>query len=194
MAKRRDKRIKPGDLPARFTVYFDGCCEPKNPGGTAGYGVAIYEGVGVTAQRTGPLGVKVAEYSGMIPASPTTSNNVAEFLAVWWAMEWFAERGLQGESVHFFGDSMLVVCILWGDPRSPARTKWKIHGVDVKREQQPGRYADHAVACRDLLKAMPRCNGFWIPREENSIADDLSKAELRRAGVEFRIQPEEAKA
>ena len=30
----------------------------------------------------------------------------------------------------------------------------------------------------------------WIPRDKNDIADELSKAELKKAGVEFRIQPE----
>lgn len=41
------------------------------------------------------------------------------------------------------------------------------------------------------LKLLPNCKGYWIPRELNARADDLSKAELRRLGVEFRIQPEE---
>ena len=31
---------------------------------------------------------------------------------------------------------------------------------------------------------------IWIPRDKNDIADELSKAELKKAGVEFRIQPE----
>lgn len=181
------RRIKPGDLPARFTVYFDGCCEPKNPGGTAGYGVAIF-----AHDHTSKTGEIAHRHSGYIEASPTTSNNVAEYLAVRHALNYFLEAGYQNEPIHFFGDSMLVICQLWGDPRKDGRPKWKIHGVDIKKEQAPGRYAADAVAARDALKQFTRCQGFWIPRAENDIADDLSKAELRRLGVEFRIQPEEA--
>lgn len=185
----KKKRIRPGALPARFTVFFDGCCEPKNPGGTAGYGVAVFESMHL--QATAPR-QPIYTHSGYIEASPTTSNNVAEYLAVRHVLNWFVEQGHKDEGIHLYGDSMLVVCQLWGDPRKEGRPKWKIHGVDIKREQKPGRYAEHAVAARELLKSFPRCLGFWIPREENSIADELSKAELRRLGVEFRIQPEEA--
>lgn len=181
MAKRR---IKPGDLPAAFTVFFDGCCEPVNPGGTAGYGYVIFEGP-VSA------GERIDEHSGMVEASPTTSNNVAEYLAVRQALEWLDAHGHRDKSIHFFGDSLLVICQLWGDPRTRERKKWNIHGIDVKKDRPPGRYAEHAVAARALLGTFTRCNGLWIPREENSIADELSKAQLKRAGVEFRIQPEE---
>ena len=29
--------------PAKFVCYFDGCCEPVNPGGAAGYGAVVFE-------------------------------------------------------------------------------------------------------------------------------------------------------
>lgn len=181
MKKLARKRINHGDLPARFTVFFDGACEPKNPGGTAGFGAVIFEGAG--AHR-----VRVHDFSGMIPASPMTSNNVAEFLAVKSALDWFVAQGFQDEGIHFWGDSMLVISILWENPRTGGR--WKIRGIDKQTFAKPGFYAEHAVTCREMLKAFPRCHGFWLPREENSIADDLSKMELRKAGVSFRIQPE----
>ena len=180
-------RIRPGNLPARYTVFFDGCCEPKNPGGTAGYGYAVFENM--HRQAVAPR-QPIHTHSGYIEASPTTSNNVAEFLAVRHALGWFATRGDLGQSIHFFGDSMLVICILWGDPRRD-RKRWRITGVDHKVGQEPGRYAEHAVWCRGAIADMPRCQGFWLPREENGLADELSKAELRTLGVEFRIQPED---
>ena len=48
-----------------------------------------------------------------------------------------------------------------------------------------------AKKARETLKRFrkqPRL--IWIPRDLNDIADELSKAELKKAGVEFRIQPE----
>lgn len=156
-----------------FTAFFDGCCEPVNPGGTAGFGAVILHGE-----------ERVFEKSGMVEASPTTSNNVAEYLAVQAILDWLLVNGAAAANV--FGDSRLVVCQLWGWP--PGSRKWMIHGVDDSRPR--GRYAPLAANARETLRALPRVRGYWIPREENGIADDLSKAELRKAGVEFRIQPE----
>jgi hypothetical protein len=60
------------------------------------------------------------------------------------------------------------------------KKKWQIRG---------GHYAQIAFRCRELLKRFPRIRGEWIPREENTLADELSKAQLIKAGVQFRIQP-----
>jgi ribonuclease HI len=157
------------DAAPRFTVFFDGCCEPRNPGGTAGFGALILEN-----------GAAIETLSGMIPASPSTSNNVAEYRAVNLALNWFIARGFTGESIQFFGDSMLVICQLWGDAARGGR-RWRI---------RRGAYTSAAIEAQAKLKLFKRCHGSWIPREQNGLADDLSKAHLRSAGVKFRIQPE----
>ena len=188
--RRKGRAIGPGDLPVRFTAFFDGCCEPKNPGGTAGYGCVIFDRTVKplhSDQRGGTYGSRVFEYSGMIPAAPTTSNNVAEYLAMLHIMEWAKKNAMENESFHIFGDSRLVICQLWGWP--PGTKKWKINGIDTPM-QAKGFYADTAVRARETLKLFPRMQGFWIPREKNSFADELSKAEVKRAGVKFKIQPE----
>jgi ribonuclease HI len=173
-----EKNLMAAERLPGYRAFFDGCTEPVNPGGTAGYGGAILRG----AER-------VHEFSGMIPPSPTTSNNVAEYLAVIEIFDWFLARDRK-VSAMIFGDSRLVICQLWGWP-SGAR-KWKVHGVDDDNDKHKGFYADAAKAAREKLRLLPKLRGFWIPRDLNSIADELSKAELRRLGVEFRIQPEEA--
>ena len=48
--------------------YFDGCCEPTNPGGTAAYGIVILRN-----------GRPIHYGNKMFPAGPRTSNNVAEY-------------------------------------------------------------------------------------------------------------------
>jgi ribonuclease HI len=157
--------------------YFDGCTEPINPGGTAGWGAVIFDG---------PR--RLWEDSGFLPPSPTTSNNIAEYLAVTAILERLTTWGLKTPAT-VFGDSRLVICQLWGWPAGSA--KWKINGVDPGRQHQPkGHYADTAVRARALLAALPTLRGHWIPRDKNDVADDLSKSHLRRLGVEFRIQPE----
>lgn len=164
-----DKIHKRAEALSGFRAYFDGCCEPKNPGGTAGYGAVIYRGA-----------EQVWTHSGMIPPAPTTSNNVAEYLAVNAIFDFFLEKNAR-ESVLIFGDSQLVICQLWGWPVL-GKKKWRI----IK-----GAYVDAAKEARGKLLRLPNVKGYWIPREKNSLADDLSKAHLRASGVEFRIQPED---
>ena len=163
-------------IPNSYRAFFDGCCEPRNPGGTAGYGAFIVRGR-----------ERVWEHSGFVPPAPTTSNNIAEYLAINEVLDWFLQNEPKTPG-FIFGDSQLVICQLWGWPTHGRR--WKIHGVDTGKRK--GFYADAAVAARRKVARLPKLKGFWIPREINSEADDLSKSHLRARGVEFRIQPESA--
>jgi len=140
--------------------------------GPSGYGCVILDG-----------SKRIWDLSGLIEASPTNSNNQAEYLAFNNILDWFIDYNLQTESICIYGDSKLVIEQMFG--------KWKIHGVDSNKPK--GLYADHAVVAREKLKQFSRTKGFWIPREENSLADELSKRALKLAGVEFRIQPEPIK-
>src|SRR6185369_4693422 len=81
-----------------YTLFFDGCCEPRNPGGAAGYGAIIYSGDKV-----------VWRHAGMLPASPANSNNVAEYLALNAALDWFLTNGLTDRPILIKGDSQLVI-------------------------------------------------------------------------------------
>lgn len=150
-----------------YVAFFDGCCEPRNPGGTAGWGALI--------QRNGE---RIWEASGFLPPEPTTSNNIAEYLAVTAVLDWLIENDPKASAL-VFGDSRLVICQLWGWP--VAGRKWRIKG---------GFYAETALAARTKLLRLRNVKGYWIPRKHNSEADDLSKSHLRTRGVEFRIQPE----
>lgn len=59
--------------------------------------------------------------------------------------------------------------------------KWKI-----KR----GLYTEYALEAKRKLLQFKNMSGKWIPREQNQLADDLSKDHLRKAGVKFVIQPD----
>ena len=150
----------------RITAYFDGCCEPINPGGTAAYGSVVFD-KGVRSWETSQI---------FYPAEAKkkrTSNNVAEYLAFNSILDYLLECKLNQESIIVYGDSMLVICQMFGT--------WKMHG---------GLYIPHAKKASGKLSKFPRMTGEWIGRDKNNIADELSKRELRNAGVEFRLQPE----
>ena len=88
MRKTLFKKNAGADALDGYTVFFDGCCEPRNPGGTAGYGAIIYKG-----------DKEVWRHAGMLPASPTNSNNVAEYVALNAALDWLLTNGLSDQPI-----------------------------------------------------------------------------------------------
>ena len=150
-------------------AYFDGCTEPKNPGGHCGYGAVILDG-----------DKRLWEFSGYIAPSPQTSNNVGEYTGLLSILQHLKAQGLQRKSITIYGDSKLVICQMWADPNTGR--PWRMNG---------GFYLPTAMKAQKLLREFPYAIGRWIPREENFLADELSKRELIKRGVEFRIQPTE---
>lgn len=148
-------------------AWFDGCCEPVNPGGTAAYGaVIIKDGQRVWSQSQIFVPVKGREKE--------TSNNVAEYQGFLAILNQLIAMNLEQEEIRIYGDSNLVIQQMKG--------YWKI---------KQGHYVPFAHAARKLLVKFPRLILRWIPREQNSLADELSKDQLRGAGIKFRIQPED---
>jgi ribonuclease HI len=138
--------------------------EPVNPGGTASYGVVILRNEGVIHEASEIFYPQKGH-------ERETSNNVAEYSGFRHALIWLLGQNLNGHCIEIRGDSMLVIKQMFGS--------WRI---------KQGFYVPIAMECIQLLRQFPNIRGKWIPREENSLADKLSKAELLRAGVEFRIQ------
>jgi ribonuclease HI len=143
--------------------------EPVNPGGIAAYGAVILKD-----------GKRIWESSKIFEPKngQVTSNNLAEYSGILEILLNLKGMGLEKETIIIRGDSKLVICQMFGNERG---RHWRI---------KSGFYVPLAHACKKLLKDFPHAVGQWIPREENGLADELSKAELKRAGVQFRIQPE----
>lgn len=153
-----------------ITLYFDGACEPVNPGGTASYGVVIMQGKKILYQSSKLFKPKKGK-------EKETSNNVAEYSGFTDALHWLRENNLNKKEIQVFGDSMLVINQMFGD--------WKI---------RKGFYKPIAILAKEMIsQSFPKITGSWIPREKNDIADELSKAELIKQGIEFRIQPKKEK-
>lgn len=141
-----------------------------NPGGTASFGAVIFRG----EERLWECSRIFYPQRGH---EKETSNNVAEYSGFLAILEWLEENGHQKSHVTIHGDSKLVIEQCFGT--------WRI---------KKGHYVPLARRAREMLQKFPNVRGQWIPRDLNDIADELSKAELIKAGVEFRIQPLEATA
>ena len=131
-------------------VYFDGLCEPINPGGVGCYGYAIYQNE-----------ITIKKGARAIGEGKGITNNVAEYSALKRAIEWIQEQGIEDEIV-VKGDSMLVINQMKGI--------WQIKSETSRR---------YVSTIRELLKGK-KVRFVWIPREQNSEADMLSRVAYKR--------------
>ena len=148
-----------------YECYFDGACEPKNPGGNMGIGAIILD----------HEGNKIKELSHFVKANTDNSNNVAEYQAFGWTVTELLRLIPSGSKILIQGDSKLVVCQMNGE--------WQI---------KKGAYVPHALRARIVFRELQKkciTTLIWIPREQNEIGDELSKRCMIKSNVEFKIQP-----
>lgn len=135
--------------------FFDGLCEPKNPGGIATYGYVIYldggkvEGYGLASK----------------PFSSDSTNNVAEYTGLICLMEKMLSLNVHSPVIK--GDSQLVVRQMNSEYRVKARRIIPLY--------------ERAMELKERLNA----SIVWVPRELNEEADKLSRVayEMVRKGV-----------
>ncbi len=147
-----------------YVCWFDGACEPVNPGGTASWGAIIEDEYNTIPLEEGRL---VGEGAGM-------SNNVAEYAGIIQVFEHLQFCSPGRALVQ--GDSLLVINQVTG--------KWTARG---------GLYYPYYLQARELLARLRSLDWqielLWIPREENTQCDALCRRALEMAGVPLRIQP-----
>ena len=142
--------------------YFDGACEPVNPGGNMGMGWIIVN------TRTG----HVRNRKRYKAERSTNSNNVAEYLSLYMLLKDL--RDYSDCNITIYGDSKLVVNQLNGE--------WELGS---------GLHYNIAKRTKDLLSNVLRSNSIeirWIPRERNTGADNLSKEALRTLYSETKVK------
>ena len=135
-----------------ITLYFDGLCRPRNPGGVATYGYVIYKD-----------GKKVKSGYGVVGSGAGMTNNVAEYSALKHAAEWVRGNCTEDEIV-IKGDSQLVIHQMNGT--------WQIKSKTSKK---------FVPEIRKLLEGR-KTSFVWIPREQNEEADQLSNVAYNQAG------------
>ena len=139
-----------------IVVYFDGLCQPVNPGGIACYAFLIRRDGKIVHSEYG-LAAK--------PYSNDSTNNVAEYTALIKALEWLS-RNEPRESIRIRSDSKLVVSQINGE-----------YKVKSKRIIPLYRQA------MSLKNSFPSIEIAWVPREENREADALTNRAYREAIV-----------
>jgi ribonuclease HI len=138
-------------------VYFDGLCQPVNPGGIACYAFVIrrddrtiHSDYGIAAE----------------PFSKDATNNVAEYTALAKALEWLIANGLNNSGrVEVKGDSQLVVKQLRGEYKIKSQRIIPLYRQVLLLQS---RFPD-GVEIR------------WVPREENKEADSLTNRAYNKA-------------
>ncbi len=138
-------------------VYFDGLCQPVNPGGIACYafvirrdGRIIHSDYGIAAE----------------PFSKDATNNVAEYTALAKALEWLIANGLNNSGrVEVKSDSQLVVKQLSGEYKIKSQRIIPLYRQVLLLQS---RFPD-GVEIR------------WVPREENKEADSLTNRAYNKA-------------
>jgi ribonuclease HI len=147
-----------------YVAWFDGACEPVNPGGTAVSGAIVKAKEGTVLLEEGRL---VGNGEGM-------SNNVAEYAAIIRVFEYLIP--CPPSHVIVRGDSSLVINQLSG--------KWAA---------RKGLYYSTCLEARELLCRLRSSGGqvelHWIPRAQNEECDALSRGTLAEARVLREIQP-----
>lgn len=150
-------------------VYFDGACEPHNPGGIATWGIAVYD------SEKNPLHTDCG--LACMPFSKQSTNNYAEYSALIKALQYCIE--VKAESVSIFGDSQLVVKQMQG--------LFKVKSPNILP------LYEQAVS---LTKGIKKVKITWVPREQNAVADKMSKQayedELKKSSSDVAIEQVES--
>lgn len=133
-----------------YLAWFDGACQPINPGATATFGFII----------KAKDGTVLLKEHGLAGKGITMSNNVAEYAGVLHILKYLSCR-LPGR-VTIYGDANLVI--------NQLNDEWRI---------RKGLYLSLAVEAKELLARLRglgwQINLCWIPREQNEECDTLSK-------------------
>lgn len=126
--------------------FFDGACEPVNPCGIATYGCLIYRDGGLVFSKSGIAAT---------PFSERSTNNVGEYTGLVVLLENGLHLGIS--DIEIFGDSQLAVRQVSGLYSVNSKHILPLYG-----------------AVMDLLKQYRNVKLEWVPRERNSMADELS--------------------
>src|SRR5919199_5170760 len=143
----------------RLEIFFDGLCQPYNPGGVACYAFII--------KRQGKPYPKIIRSEFGLATEPFTdnaTNNVAEYTGIIKALEWLLQQRQiprnnydVTESIVIKGDSQLVIYQIKG--------RYKVKALKIIPLYQK---------VISLISKFDDIHFEWIPREKNSEADKLS--------------------
>lgn len=130
-------------------IFFDGLCEPVNPGGVSTWGIAVLDEAGNILHKDYGL--------ACTPYSKYSTNNYAEYTALIKAANYCISNSING--AEFFGDSQLVVNQING--------VYRVNSQNIKPLY---------IKAMELLRSLHAYEVAWVPREKNTLADEMSRA------------------
>ena len=136
-------------------VYFDGLCQPINPGGISCYAFLVKSG-GRTIYSDYGIAVE--------PFSQDSTNNVAEYTALVKALQWLLEKNLGTTKVEVKSDSQLIVNQLTGDYKVKSKRIMSLYKQVLLLKSK---FQDIQIK--------------WVPREKNKEADTLTNKAYNKA-------------
>lgn len=142
-------RVTGVTMSSGYEAWFDGACEPRNPGGHATYGFVIYRDKKLVDSGFGHVG-----------SGSEMTNNVAEYSGAIAVMSWFLGRGMEKEEILVRGDSMLVI---------------RQMGKNLDKTYGRGKYVPFREVAKVLRRKFERMTFEWTPREKNEEADKMSR-------------------
>jgi ribonuclease HI len=151
----------------KIEVYFDGLCQPYNPGGIACYAFVIKKD-GYNNNNNNDdddetcVGQTIYSQYGLAaePFTNDASNNVAEYMGIIKALEWLLllpQLNDDNNKIIVRGDSKLVVYQTKG--------KYKVKASRIVPLHQ---------TVMSLISKFKVLDIEWVPREQNMDADRLS--------------------
>jgi|SRR5215212_3751396 len=151
-----DNKIIHSSTRTTIEVYFDGLCQPVNPGGTGCFAFIVINEDENTIH---------SEY-GLVAREST--NNVAEYTALIKALKWLLANNYQNENIVIKGDSQLVI--------QQINRKFRVKASNIIPL-----YRD----AMSIISKFKYIQFQLIPREQNKEADRLSNLayEEHRLGV-----------
>lgn len=102
----------------------------------------------------------------------TQTNNFAEYCGLYFALKYCTNNNLNDLKIH--GDSDLVI--------RQMKKEWKCKNHNLREI-----YLD----CLDLSTKIKNISFIWIPREQNEVADEISKRALKLKDKQFILNIEE---
>ena len=146
-----------------ITLFVDGGCEPKNPGGVCTAGWVLYNKNNILAEQG-----KV-----VVDGGDLATNNYGEYNALFFALNWLIEQKWKGELVVKADSKLLVeqVNSRWkckAEHLAEVRTKiWdQLNKLNLKIVNEDSPLAGEGKQPVTLT---------WIPREKNAYANDLCR-------------------
>jgi len=151
---------------SEISLWFDGACEPVNPGGVA-------TGGWIVKDQSGNV---LLQGHRMICRGDSATNNIAEYGALIGGLRAIQEQlpNVRIAKLNIFGDSQLVVNQFLG--------KWKCNKSHLQMLRSEADELAVAIAGANF-------DAKWIPREQNEEADALSrKAYTQATGKTFPVR------